>query len=39
MSYPWHCRWCPYRAVVPSLVHDHEETCPCRPTSAPEERS
>lgn len=33
----YRCRWCDYRAVVPSLVRDHEEDCPMRP-SAPEEK-
>lgn len=38
MTDPWHCRWCPFAAVVPSLVLDHEKTCPMRPASAPEEK-
>jgi hypothetical protein len=31
MSGGYQCRWCTHRAVVPSLIRDHETTCPSRP--------
>jgi hypothetical protein len=31
MSGGYRCQWCDYRAVVPSLLRDHETKCPNRP--------
>lgn len=31
MSGGYQCRWCGATEVVPSLVRDHEKTCPKRP--------